>query len=150
MQLDFEHHQSAHCENGVTSNLFKFYGIEASEPLVFGMGAGIFFSYMPFIKVNHAPGFSFRPMPGLVFKRAAKNLGIDIFRKKYRSPDKAMRDLDKILDEGKPVGMQVGVFHLTYFPDIYRFHFNATIWWFMEEKVTTTWLAIQLWKKLKH
>ncbi|MGB0402846.1 MAG: BtrH N-terminal domain-containing protein [Salibacteraceae bacterium] len=125
MNIKFEHHQSAHCENGVTSNLLKYYGINASEPLIFGMGAGIFFSYLPFIKVNHAPGSSFRPMPGLVFKRAAKNLGIDIYRKKYRSQDRAMRDLDEALEKGKPVGLQVGVFHLTYFPDPYRFHFNA-------------------------
>ena len=125
MQLNFEHHQSAHCENGVTSNLFKFYGIDASEPLIFGMGAGIFFSYLPFVKVNHAPGSSFRPMPGLVFKRAAKNLGLSIYRKKYRNPKKAMRDLDEALEQGKPVGLQVGVFHLSYFPDPYRFHFNA-------------------------
>lgn len=125
MQIDFEHHQSAHCENGVTSNLLKYYGIDAREPLIFGVGAGIFFTYLPFIKVNHAPGSSFRPMPGLIFKRAAKNLGLDIYRKKYRNPKKALRDLDEALESGKPVGLQVGVFHLTYFPDPYRFHFNA-------------------------
>lgn len=125
MEINFEHHQSAHCENGVTSNLFKHYGIDVSEPMIFGLGAGIFFSYLPFVKVNHAPGTAFRPMPGIVFKRAAKNLGIDIYRKKYRSQDRSMRDLDKALDQGLPVGMQVGVFHLSYFPDPYRFHFNA-------------------------
>ncbi|UTW63660.1 BtrH N-terminal domain-containing protein [bacterium SCSIO 12741] len=125
MKLDFEHRQSAHCENGVSANLLKYYGIDVNEPLVFGIGAGLFFSYLPFIKVNHAPGSAFRTMPGLVFKRAAKNLGIQIFRKKYRSAEKAMRDLDKSLEQGLPVGLQVGVFHLTYFPDPYRFHFNA-------------------------
>ena len=125
MKLDFEHRQSAHCENGVSANLLKFYGIDVNEPLVFGMGAGLFFSYLPFIKVNHAPGSAFRSMPGLVFKRAAKNLGIKIFRKKYRNPERSMKDLDKTLERGLPVGLQVGVFHLTYFPDPYRFHFNA-------------------------
>jgi hypothetical protein len=64
-------------------------------------------------------------MPGIVFKRAAKNLGISIYRKKYRNSNKAMRELDQALESGLPVGMQVGVFHLTYFPDPYRFHFNA-------------------------
>jgi hypothetical protein len=36
-----------------------------------------------------------------------------------------MRALDKKLEEGIPVGMVVGVYHLTYFPEVYRFHFNA-------------------------
>lgn len=33
--------------------------------------------------------------------------------------------LDECLQAGKPVGCQVGVFYLTYFPKEYRFHFNA-------------------------
>jgi hypothetical protein len=33
--------------------------------------------------------------------------------------------LDETLARGIPAGCLVGVFHLTYFPDPYRFHFNA-------------------------
>jgi hypothetical protein len=36
-----------------------------------------------------------------------------------------MRELDRLLGQGIPVGMLVGVFHLSYFPKEYRFHFNA-------------------------
>jgi hypothetical protein len=33
--------------------------------------------------------------------------------------------LDECLEAGRPVGCQVGVYYLTYFPKEYRFHFNA-------------------------
>lgn len=125
MNINFEHKQAAHCENGATSNLFKYYGLSLSEPMIFGIGSGLFFAYLPFLKVNHIPVTTFRPLPGLIFKRAAKRLGFEIKRKRFSNPDKAMLELDKKLEQGIPVGMLVGVYHLTYFPKPYRFHFNA-------------------------
>lgn len=125
MILNFQHNQSAHCENGVTSNLLKYYGINLSEPMVFGIGAGIFFSHMPFIKLNGIPVTSFRPLPGMIFKRVTKRLGLTVERVKFSNPETAMSELDKVLLSGTPVGMLVGVFNLSYFPDAYRFHFNA-------------------------
>ncbi len=126
MIIDFEHRMSSHCENGVTGNLLKFYGIDLSEAMIFGLGSGLFFTYLPFLKVNGAPGTSFRPMPGMIFKRINKSLGVKTKSMRFpRNPDKAMKMLDKKLSEGVPVGMVVGVYHLTYFPEVYRFHFNA-------------------------
>ena len=66
MKIDFTHHQSAHCENGVASNLLKHNGIQISEPMVFGIGSGLFYVYLPFVKVSHAPAISYRPMPGMI------------------------------------------------------------------------------------
>ncbi len=125
MKIKFEHSQAAHCENGSTSNLFRHYGVSLSEPMIFGIGSGMFFSYMPFLKVNHIPVTTFRPLPGLIFKRAAKRLGFKIKKKKFSNPNDAMLALDEKLKEGTPVGMLVGVYNLTYFPKPYRFHFNA-------------------------
>lgn len=126
MEIDFEHIQSAHCENGVTTNLLRHIGIEEiNEPLAFGMGSGLFFIYIPLLKVNNGPAFSFRTMPGQVFSRTCKALKIPVERKKFRSPQKAMEHLDALLEKDQPVGCQVGVYYLTYFPKEYRFHFNA-------------------------
>lgn len=125
MQLDFKHHQSAHCENGVASNLLKDKGINISEPMVFGIGSGLFFVYLPFIKVNHAPVVSYRPLPGMIFNKLAKRLGIKIKRTKFSSEASANKALEENLKNNIPTGLQVGVYNLTYFPDEYRFHFNA-------------------------
>ncbi|HMU76601.1 MAG TPA: BtrH N-terminal domain-containing protein [Bacteroidia bacterium] len=125
MQINFSHQQSAHCENGVTVNLLNYSGLKLTEPLVFGMGSGLFFIYIPFLKVNNAPAFSYRTMPGLIFKRTCSRLGIKVIRKKFRSESEAQRILDDCLIHNQPVGCQVGVYYLTYFPKEYRFHFNA-------------------------
>ena len=126
MKLDFNHIQAAHCENGVTTSLLRHSGIEKiTEPLAFGIGSGLFFVYIPFMKINNGPAIAFRTQPGLIFKRTCKSLGITIIRKKFSSKEEAAKVLDDCLRAGQPVGCQVGVYYLTYFPKEYRFHFNA-------------------------
>lgn len=125
METNFIHHQSAHCENGVASNLLKHNGLNISEPMVFGIGSGLFFVYLPFLKVNYAPAISYRPMPGSIFNKLAKRLGLKIKRQKFSSEANAIKALDENLKNNIPSGLQVGVYNLTYFPDEYRFHFNA-------------------------
>ncbi|MGH2664186.1 BtrH N-terminal domain-containing protein [Flavobacterium sp.] len=123
--MEFIHHQSAHCENGVASNLLRHQGISISEPMVFGIGSGLFFFFLPLLKVNYAPAISYRPMPGFIFNRAAKRLGIKVKRIKFSNNEKAQKALEENLEKNIPTGLQVGVYNLTYFPDEYRFHFNA-------------------------
>ncbi len=125
MEINFTHKQSAHCENGVVSNLMRYNGFEVSEPMVFGIGSGLLFCYLPFLKVNHAPVVTYRALPGTIFKRFAKRTGVKIKREKFNSPQKAKARLDENLEKNNPVGLQVGVYSLVYFPEEYRFHFNA-------------------------
>ena len=125
MEIDFKHKQAAHCENGVVANLMTHNGFTISEPMVFGIGSGLLFSYIPFLKVNYAPVVSYRAMPGIIFSRFAKRVGIKIKREKFRNAQTAKIRLDENLERNNPVGLQVGVYNLPYFPDEYRFHFNA-------------------------
>ncbi len=126
MKTDFTHLQAAHCENGVTTNLLRSIGVDKmTEPLAFGIGSGLFFVYIPLLKINKGPAIAFRTMPGLIFKRTCKSLQIPVVRKKFSSPAKAQQFLDECLQAGQPVGCQVGVYYLSYFPKEYRFHFNA-------------------------
>lgn len=125
MQTDFKHKQTAHCENGAIVNLLGNKGFNISEPMAFGLGSGLFFVYLPFIKINYAPAVSYRPMPGKIFNRMAKRLGIKVQRLKFSDPKKAKQKLDDNLANNIPTGLVVGVYNLPYFPDEYRFHFNA-------------------------
>jgi len=123
--IDYTHRQAGHCESGATSNLLRFYGEDMSEPMAFGIGNGLYFSYIPFLKVQFAPMISFRNLPNTVFHRGMKYLGIDAtVIKKFKDPKEAMLALDRNLDKGIPTGMQVGVFNLTFFPPEYRMHYN--------------------------
>ncbi|KAA6333796.1 hypothetical protein EZS27_017830 [termite gut metagenome] len=123
--INFEHKPAAHCESGVTTNMLNFYGIRLSEPMVLGIGAGVFFSYMPFITLQGMPVVSFRPLPGHIFARVMQRLKINIRTRRFLNEDRSMKALDKLVEKGVPVGIVVGVFFLPYFPKEYRFHFNA-------------------------
>lgn len=123
---EFKHLQSAHCENGVASALLRYHGLDfMTEPLAFGMGSGIFYLHIPFLTISNGPAITYRSMPGWIFSRTCKSLGVKVHRKKFRNEQHAQQYLDDILKKGDPVGCQVGVFNLPYFPPEYRFHFNA-------------------------
>jgi hypothetical protein len=124
-QLDFKHYQHAHCESGVTANLLRHEGINISEPMAFGIGAGLFFGHLPFVMVSGTPGTAFRSWPGTIFKRVNKCLGIEMHTERFSTPQKAEKALDSALAAGRPVGMQSSVYYLPYMPEAYRFHFNS-------------------------
>lgn len=124
MKIAYQHRQSAHCENGATAGLLSHYGVEMSEAMAFGLGAGLFFGYIPFIRLNHLPLTTFRIAAGSIFKRVTRELGIKITTRKFRDQQLAMTVLDETIGKGVPVGLQTGAWWLPYFPAAYRFHFN--------------------------
>lgn len=125
MILSFEHKPQAHCESGVTSNLLRYHGLELSEPMVFGIGGGLFFGHIPFVKVNGVPGTTYRIYPGQIFKNVCKRLAIKANTERFSSIEAGMKRLSKNLSYGIPVGCQVSVFFLPFLPEVFRFHFNA-------------------------
>lgn len=125
MNIDFAHRQSAHCESGVTANLLSHHGFPCSEAMAFGIGGGLFFAYIPFIKINFLPLTTFRIAPGSLFAKASRRLGVAVKKKTFRKPEPAEHELDRLLEAGHPVGAQTGVFWLPFFPPAFRFHFNG-------------------------
>ena len=125
MSINFEHRSAAHCEAGVVSNLLNFYGYQLSEPMVFGIGAGLYFVYMPFVPFKgNMTKFSFRTMPGKLFTCTMKHLHIKVgMINRFINKEKAMKEVDKLLAAGIPVGNVVGLYFLPYTP--IRMHFNA-------------------------
>ena len=125
MELNFEHRVAAHCETGVTSNMLNFYGCQLSESMIFGIGEGLTFIYIPFIPFKgNALKFTFRAFPGTIFTSAMKKLHVKIgIKKRFGNKEEAMKEMDKLLAAGIPVGNVVGLYHLYYSP--VRAHFNA-------------------------
>lgn len=121
----FIHHHSAHCESGVTSALFRDKGLEISESMVFGIGSGIFFGHLPFIKWVGLPITTFRSRPGTLFRKAAKRLGGKFITRRFRNPRKGMDELRRVLKEGQIVGLTTNIYWLSYFPHRFRFQFNG-------------------------
>ena len=129
MEIPFEHLSAAHCENGVTGNLLRFYGYDYSEPLIFGLSASLYFVHLPFVHLAGFPVTSFRPLPGAIFARATRLLGFKVRRTIFLCPKHAEKKLDRLLVQGIPTGAVVGLYCLPYVPNEYRLHFNAhSIW----------------------
>ncbi len=125
MRTAFHHYQAAHCESGVTTALLRNLGFAIEESQVFGIGSGLFFSYLPFLKVYGIPLMTYRYLPGSIFKSCCKRLNVPFTAKTYRTAKEGMIDLDGHLDRGHAVAVQTGVYWLSYLPEKLRFHFNA-------------------------
>ena len=52
---NFEHTHHAHCESGVMSSMLRHYGLNVSEPMVFGLSNALNFAYIPFVKMGGMP-----------------------------------------------------------------------------------------------
>ncbi len=123
--INFVHRQSAHCESGVAANLLGHLGIDISEAMAFGIGGGLFFAYLPFIRINRLPLVTYRAAAGHLLKRISSLPGFRLNQQRFSSAGQAMAELDDLLERSIPVGLQTGVFWLPYFPKALRFHFNA-------------------------
>jgi Butirosin biosynthesis protein H, N-terminal/Domain of unknown function (DUF4872) len=121
----FRHRQSAHCESGVMSALMTHGGLPMSEPMAFGLSAGLAFALIPLIKLSGMPLIAYRMPPGAIIRGVRKRLGVRMRRQTFRRPEDGMAALDRALDHGRIVGLQTSVFWLPYFPEAMRFHFNA-------------------------
>ena len=124
-QMPFEHQQTAHCESGVMSALLRERGTTLTEAMVFGVGAGLTFAYLPFVKLGGLPLISYRMPPRSIMRGVSKRLGVKMQYDTFKTVDAGMRALDEKLAAGRVVGLQTSVFWLPYFPPDMRFHFNA-------------------------
>ena len=125
-ELNISHQAAAHCENGSTSSLLRYEGINLSEPMIFGLASGLYFAHLPFIKLGGYPVTAFRSFPGILFKRITRQLNIKTETHRFLIKEHAMQELDKILlEQQRPVGCVVGMYDLPYMPPEYRFHFNG-------------------------
>ena len=122
---NFQHRHAGHCETGVTAGLLTHYGCPISEAMVLGLSSSMTFVHLPMLKVGGFPLTAYRMLPGSVYNGLKAALGLKMARTRYRDESEAMADLDAQLAQGRPVGLQTGVYWLPYFPPDMRFHFNA-------------------------
>jgi len=125
MTKEFSHRHSAHCETGTVSALLRNNGLDLSEPMVFGIGGGVFFVHLPFLKLGGIQLTGYRGLPGSIIKHSCRNLGIKVRTMRFRSPEEGMAELDRRLALGEAVGLRTSGFWLPYFPQSMRFQFNA-------------------------
>jgi hypothetical protein len=123
-EIDFEHKMAAHCESGTVTALLNHAGLEITEPMVFGIASGIFFGYFESSNFSF-PMFIVRNKPGSIRKNIAKRLGVKFYTKSFRKSEKGIEELDRLLEEGRPVATQVDFYYMEYMPEYTRTHMNV-------------------------
>ncbi len=122
--MTFQHKMAAHCESGTVTALLNHAGLSISEPLVFGISAGIFFGYFESKKFPF-PTFVVRNRPGQIRTGVAKRIGVNFKEQRFRSTEKGEHALDSLLAAGNPVACQTDFFYMNYLPNHVRVHINV-------------------------
>lgn len=112
---NFPNDRREHCETGSLQNLMKYYGIDLSEDLAFGIGGGLYFLYCPFIKLKQYPFPILRTRPGSIFRNVSKRVGFQMHEMSFGNDKaKSIEVLNQLLDQNIPVALVVNVYHLPY------------------------------------
>jgi Butirosin biosynthesis protein H, N-terminal/Domain of unknown function (DUF4872) len=103
-----------HCETTATGTLLNQLGIQLSEPMLFGLGAGLGFIYWN-SKQMEFPFLGGRVKPDKLTKTLCEKLGLDYRPSETSSAKKAWDTVRAQLDSGKLVGLKLDSFYLEYF-----------------------------------
>ncbi len=122
--IEYKHRMFAHCESGAVTAQLNYAGQTISEPMVFGISGALFFAYFKLPTLDF-PTFVLRNQPGKIRTSIQKRLGVTIVSEKNKDPEQGMAALDRLLDKGIPVAVQVDFFYMNYLPAYARAHFNA-------------------------
>lgn len=108
-----------HCESGVLVNLLEYYGYKISEPMVFGIGGGLYFLYFPWMKLYGFVLPVLRSKPTNILRHFSPRMHLGYHEKSYgNDKDRAAKELDELVAKGVPVGLVVNLIGLKYLNDI--------------------------------
>ena len=112
----FPNKRRRNCETGVFANMAEYYGMQISEPLVFGIGSGIYFVYSPHMQIRKIVYPILRTQPCSIVMHAARRLRLGYHGTQFKNDeDRAMLELDKLLQKQIPTAVVVNVNGLQYF-----------------------------------
>ncbi|MFI6925330.1 BtrH N-terminal domain-containing protein [Nonomuraea spiralis] len=114
----------AHCETTTLGVLLRHQGLDLSEPMLFGLGAGLSFVYWD-AKAMDFPFMGGRVKPFELTRNLAARLGLTLLVEETGSARKAWRNVAARIDAGQPVGLQLDSYHLDYFGT--KVHFGGHV-----------------------
>ncbi len=111
-----------HCETTALGVLLRHEGIDLSEPMLFGLGAGLSFIYWDGRNIPF-PFLGGRIKPFELTRNLTARLGLTLQVCETTSERRAWRNVATQIDAGRPVGLQLDSYHLEYFTS--RVHFGG-------------------------
>lgn len=122
---DFHHRIGYHCGSTSMSNILNYYGLSLSEPLCFGLGSGISFTYFC-LPLLSPPVFIGGRTEGLEVD-LGKNLGFEISVEKDDDFDAFFKILKQGVNNNNPLIVWVDTYYLPYFKTPYHFSVHRVI-----------------------
>jgi hypothetical protein len=113
-----------HCETTALGVLLAHDGLQLSEPMLFGLGAGLSFIYWD-SKQQDLPFLGGRVKPFELTENLAARLGLRLRVSETASEPKAWAQVREAIDGGTPVGLQLDSHDLEYFGS--RTHFAGHV-----------------------
>ncbi|MFH9003822.1 BtrH N-terminal domain-containing protein [Streptomyces afghaniensis] len=113
-----------HCETSALGVLLRHQGLDLSEPMLFGLGAGLSFIYWDSKNMDF-PFLGGRVKPFELTRNLAAGLGLELVVQETGSARKAWDNVATAIDAGRPVGLQLDSYHLDYFST--KVHFGGHV-----------------------
>jgi hypothetical protein len=121
---DVDPRGTRHCETSALGVLLRHQGLDLSEPMLFGLGAGLSFVYWDSKNMDF-PFLGGRVKPFELTRNLAARLGLELAVQETGSARKAWENVATAVDAGLPVGLQLDSYHLDYFTS--KVHFGGHV-----------------------
>ena len=108
----FSHARGAHCGSTSLHDVASFGAWDLPEPVCFGVGGGLGFSYY---ERDRSPSHEFVGRTPWLETAFFDHLGVDVDEGRGDDADTAFADLRAYVDGGRPVVAFVDIYHLPYF-----------------------------------
>ena len=132
MVNNYIHRLGQHCESSSMRDLFEFHGFPMSEPMAFGLDATMGFGFWEtkgsntFIEGSEVPFFLGGKQDSISPKSlACRLLGINLRKQSFTNANKAWEESKLLLDQDKPLLIQIDLGFLPYFEEEDSIHFGG-------------------------
>ncbi len=121
----FRHVPGAHCGSTALRNLLAFHGVECSEELVLGLGAGACFFYVTF--EDQSPSRFTNGRAARLEQNFLELTGAGLAMETEEDPEAAWEIARRIVDEGRPAILLTDLYHLDHYGRSAHFPGHAVV-----------------------
>jgi hypothetical protein len=141
------HHPGHHCGSTALSDVITYCGMPLSEPMCFGLGAGLGFHYTEWKGINPSRMFHVRSsnLEGDFFTA----LGIPFEWKTSTDPEEALNLAKTGIDHHHPVLLRTDIYYLDYYKSSTHFSGHLVVLWGYDDEKKNAYLSDTGWPELQ-
>lgn len=141
------HKPGKHCGSTAIRDVMNYHGYRLSEPMCFGIGAGLGFFY--------GVSSSFSPTRVIMVRSASlesnffEHIGVPFYWKTEDNDESAINNLKKCVDEGTPVLLQTDLYYIDYYNSKTHFSGHVVVAWGYDDNKKEVYLSDTHWEGLQ-